>query len=179
MSLNLFPTFANDPFFDGFFSYQPRRLTQRAIGDTGSRSVVPADNANNWLSRWYNFDDFKELEDVLKLKEEPDKYLVQVKDATASKKDLKVNYHKNENQLEVTILHNYEKNDGDSRTFSSSSTSTSTVSFEKPVKFDKISAEVGNEGVIITVPKEEVDEANVVSIDVTRNEEAEGKKDAE
>lgn len=178
MSLNFFPAFANDPLFDGFFSYHPRRPGQKALGDSASQgSVVPADN-NGWLSRWYNFDDMKELEDVLKLKELPDKYLVQVKDTTASKKDLQVNYHKSENELEVTILHNYEKKDGDARSYSSSSTSTSTVSFDKPVKFDKISAEVGAEGVIITVPKEEADKENVVNINVIRNEEENAKADS-
>lgn len=166
------PFLTNDPFFDAFYDPIARKgASSRAIESTDPLSqLVPTNNYHGWLDRWYNFDDFKELEDVLKLKELPDKYLVQVKDATASKKDLKVNYHKNENQLEVSISHNYEKKDGESRTYSSSSTSTSRVAFEKPVKYEDISAEVGPEGVIITVPKAEVDATNVVSINVNRNE---------
>lgn len=166
------PYFSNDPFFEDFFQPRPRNTPVRTIdnGASGAGEVVPA-TSSGWLDRWYNFDDFKELEDVLKLKELPDKYLVQVKDATASKKDLKVNYHKNENLLEVTISHHYEKKDGESRSYTSSSTSTSSVTFQKPVNADEISAEVGAEGVIITVPKAEPEASNVVNIDVKRTEE--------
>lgn len=168
------PFFNDDPFFDSFFGYnQPerQRRPRRTInydGDSGDRQVSRNfQQVPQTLSRWYDdFGQLKDLADVLKLKEESDKYLVKVRDANASTKDLQVNYHKKENQLEVTISHNQESSDGN-HSYTSLSTSTSRVSFDKPVAFEQISAEVGSEGVVITVPKMERDEENVFKIDVS------------
>ena len=121
--------------------------------------MVPSNYQNDSLDFWRKFDDFKHWDDMLEVKEEPDKYLVQVKDDSAHKKDLDVKYHKQENQLQVTLSHKSERDDGENRKFSSSSSST-------------ISAEVGAEGVVITVPKETSDQENVVSIDVKKQQQS-------
>lgn len=170
-----------DP-FDNFFGFDrrdrrqyPKRVIKSDDSDNNERQVAPFGGYPNFLERWYDdFGDFKELEDVLKVKEEEDKYLVKVKDKNASLKDLLVNYHKKENELEVTISHNYERNDGENRSFTSSSSQTSRLGFDKAVKFEEITADVGEEGVIITVPKAEVDSGNVVKININRARE-EGK----
>lgn len=170
------PFISNDPFFDDFFGFQDRpqhhRRPRRAINydaDSGDSQLTSFRGVPQTVSKWYDdFGHLRDLGDVLKLKEEPDRYLVKVRDANASTKDLQVNYHKKENQLEVTISHNQESTEG-SHSYTSLSTSTSRVGFEKAVDFEKITADVGSEGVIITVPKTERDEDNVYKIDIGRS----------
>ncbi|EEQ36034.1 putative small heat shock protein [Clavispora lusitaniae] len=167
-----FDPFFEDPFYESFFHGD--RRPRRAINgkDTSDGAVVPSNYQNDSLDFWRKFDDFKHWDDMLEVKEEPDKYLVQVKDDSAHKKDLDVKYHKQENQLQVTLSHKSERDDGENRKFSSSSSSTLSVAFEKPVKPNDISAEVGAEGVVITVPKETSDQENVVSIDVKKQQQS-------
>lgn len=157
-----------DPFYHPFFhGRHPRRTIEGK--DNSDGSVVPRNFFDGVLDTWKDVGDFK-WNDKLEVKEEADKYRVLLKDNTAEKKDLNVNYHKQQNELEVNISHKYESNDGENRKVSSSSSSTFTVSFEKLVKPNGISAEVGPEGVVITVPKEEADQDNVVSIEVTKKD---------
>ncbi|KAF3992465.1 hypothetical protein FT663_00745 [Candidozyma haemuli var. vulneris] len=166
------PFGSSDPFFDNFFGYdQPdrQRRPRRAINyddDVGDRQLTGYRNYPQSVGRWYDdFGHLRDLGDVLKLKEEPDKYLVKVRDANASTKDLQVNYHKKENQLEVTISHNQESSEGN-HSYTSSSMATSRVGFDKAVDFEKITADVGSEGVVIIVPKMERDEDNIFKIDI-------------
>lgn len=158
-----------DPFYDPFFHGRHPRKTIEGK-DNSEGKVVPRNFFEDSLDTWRKFEDFGQWDDKLEVKEEADKYRVIVKDGTAQKKDLDVNYHKQQNELQVNISHKYESNDGESRKVSSSSSSTFSVSFEKAVKPNEISAEVGPEGVQITVPKMEADQENVVSIEVTKKD---------
>lgn len=174
------PFISDDPFFNDFFGPQERYLNhrrpRRAINydvDSNDRQVGYPQTVGKWYD---DFGHFKGLSDVLKLKEEPDKYLVKVRDANASTKDLQVNYHKKENQLEVTISHNQESTEG-SHSYTSLSTSTSRVGFDKAVNFESITADVGPEGVVITVPKTERDEDNIYRVELGRGEQGKIEKD--
>lgn len=166
--------FDDDP-FDSFFGYQPRprrSFPRRAIrnGDSDDeRRVTPFGGYPGYVNRWYDdFGTFRELEDVLQVKEDDDRFLVRVKDKNASLKDLLVNYHKKENELVVTVSHNYNRDDGAGKKFSSTSSETSSVAFSKPVSFEDISADVEEEGIVINVPKAGVDESNIHKVNINK-----------
>lgn len=144
----MIPTIFHEP----FFSYEPVRFAR----------AITAPGLQGFLQRWADF----EGNAPLNLKEETDKYVVQMKDADAKNKEVEVNYLKKENALEVHLKHKYEQREGDNY-FLGSSSATLRVAFDKDVNGEAISAEVGAEGLIVTVPKKEADPDNVVKVRVS------------
>lgn len=159
--------FSHDPFHGEFFGFNPM---EKKLDLLMRPSVfnAPLTHFNEWspLSNW------RELSTSpgLNVKEEPEKYTVNLDDPSVVDKNISVNYHKKENALEVTITLQTEKQEGGS-SFKSSSTSTRSVSFEKPVNFSEITAKIGSQGIVISVPKTEKDEPeseNLVRISIEK-----------
>lgn len=152
------PVFSNDPFYDGYYGFDPfeRKPPVLSIDNitekTDIKKAIPRRHLG-FLTRWHNSSNEDIPEEVLTMAEEPDKYMVKVRNANVSKNDLTVNYHKSENELEVSIWQSYEKIEGENKSYTSSSSSTSRVIFPTPVMYEQISAEVDPLGVTITVPK--------------------------
>lgn len=159
--------FSHDPFHGEFFGFNPM---ERKLDQLIRPSVfnAPLTQFNEWspLSNWRELS----TSPLLNVKEGPEEYTVNLDDPSAVDKNISVNYHKKENALEVTISLQTEKQEGGS-SFKSSSTSTRSVSFEKPVNFSGIKAKIGSEGIVISVPKTEKDEPeseNLVKIAIEK-----------
>lgn len=86
------------------------------------------------------------------LKEEKDKYVVTYNDPNLKNKEVNIDFHKKEKELLITT--NEERKDGNS---SYTSSSENRLTLSKPVKYNDITADFKENGLVIVVPKVEVD----------------------
>lgn len=177
-----------DPDFDDFFgrprkyatevppNFNPRKIAQ---GDNGkgqqvSRYGAGAGHPHRALARrddffddfWKNFSSgkyFVGFDDNVKTTEESDKYMVSYDQENLSPDEVNVDFDKQENELIITVTQETEK-DGTKK----SSTFHSNLKFEKPVNFDDISAEIGEQGVQVTLPKVHADHEKIVNIPISK-----------
>lgn len=162
----------NYPFDDFGYFYPPRRLVagnQKDSGLSGSQDQNAVSTRNYPRSLFFDNDpinwngDF----DNFKVVEEPDKYLVTYREPNFKNKDFNLHFLKKENTLVVkTSEKRCDKCGGNGET-DYSSHSEARVKLEKPVKFEGITADKGENSILLTVPKVEPDdEKNVHKIEL-------------
>lgn len=166
----------HDRFLNEFFngpSYSRRRpALPRAQNNGHNGSLIP----NNFFSdSFFNEpmvfkENFYNVENDVKLNEEPDKYVVSFKDNEINKKELKVDFLKKENELRIQLGQRSDESSEEGNETHYSSSYSSSIRFDKPVKFDEIIADVNGPDVSIVIPKVESDEENVVNVQVKGND---------
>lgn len=114
-------------------------------------------------------ENFYNVENDVKLNEEADKYIVSFNDEDIAKKELKVDFLKKENELRIQTAQKSDKSE-DGKESHYSSSYQSSLRFDKPVKFDDITADVNGSAVSIVIPKVESDSDNVINIQVKGND---------
>lgn len=107
---------------------------------------------NDWNDSVVLKDNLYNIENDVKLQEEPDKYIISFKDEDIDTKEMKVDYSKELNELRLSISKNV-KEEKDSSYKQYSSTYQSSIKFDKPVAGDELLADVNGGNVMITVPK--------------------------
>lgn len=103
---------------------------------------------------------YNELDDV-KIKEEVDKYIIHFKDDDINKKELKVNFNKEENELKLEIFEKHYNETGEEYFVCNFE---SSVKFDKAVKFDEMIPDTNNGNVSICIPKVHKDAENLLNM---------------
>ncbi|CAH6718264.1 small heat shock protein 21 [[Candida] jaroonii] len=120
----------------------------QAYKDINDKTLVFKDNLYN------EFDD-------VKLKEETDKYIIHFKDNEISKKELKVDFNKEQNELSLKITEKKINEVGEDVYICNYE---SNIKFDKAVKFDEIVPDIQNGKVEICIPKVHKDSDNLLSM---------------
>ena len=153
-----------DPDFDDFFG-RPRKYATEVPPNFNPRKIAQGDNGKGQqVSRYFSSGKyFVGFDDNVKTTEESDKYVVSYDQENLSPDEVNVDFDKQENELIITVTQETEK-DGTKK----SSTFHSNLKFEKPVNFDDISAEIGEQGVQVTLPKVHADHEKIVNIPISK-----------
>lgn len=152
--------------------YNPRRIAggeSSALTLTDRSALAGRDFFDDFWKNYSLGKYFIGFDEDMKTEEKPDKYVVSYAQKNINPEDVKVDFHKKENELVISMNHEEKDEHG-----SSSKTFTSTMKFEKPIKFDSIVANITDNGINLELPKVEPDkeekDENVVSVNVSRKE---------
>ncbi|ABN66247.2 18 kDa heat shock protein (HSP 18) [Scheffersomyces stipitis CBS 6054] len=164
-----------DNFFSSDFFNRPRRYESkllhgyyspsRLIESRYPRQLVRRDFEDDWLAHFNDGKIFTGFDENVTTKEEPDKYIVSFKGEDLKNKGLKVDFRRKENELTISVE---EKKTEEKEGVTSSYTNSyqSSVRFDKKVRPDDVSADFKDNTVVITIPKLECDEENVVNVSI-------------
>ncbi|EGV64037.1 hypothetical protein PSN45_003875 [Yamadazyma tenuis] len=159
----------HDRFFNDFYNVPFFSRSRSALPGISGSSLIPRREFDSFINEPLVFrENFFNVENDVKLKEEPDKYLIGFKDDKINEKELKVDFLKKENELKISISQKSESKEGEEGPQSYYSSSyQSSIRFDKPVKFEEIEADVKDGQVSIVIPKVEADPVpaeNVVNV---------------
>ncbi|KAI3406733.2 hypothetical protein KGF56_000338 [Candida oxycetoniae] len=104
---------------------------------------------------------FVGFDDSLHTDEENDKYIVNYKEPGLNSEDVKIDFDKENNELVINM--NHKEADEKSSSYKSYE---SSVKFSKPIKVDKIEAEIDKNGLNLVLPKEVADSERLHNIPI-------------
>lgn len=120
----------------------------QAYGELNDKSMVFKENF------------FNEFDDV-KLRELPDRYVVHFKDDNFKLKELKIDFNKELNELNVNISEKFINKNGEENYFCHYE---SNIKFDKAVLFDEIVPNVDKDDIEICIPKVHRDGDNTLNM---------------